>query len=196
MRRNLTNQGQIASARRLRRRYILNLLLHNSLHGIAKTYLYNLADAPSGDPHRYGQFNADWTPKASATAIHNLTTILRNAGPRSPLRNLEYRLNGLPEGGHSVLLGGDKAFALVVWNEVTVWDPAAAKDIAASTYTVTVMLRANYRNVAVYDPMTGTTPIVTAASASTVLVRLTDHPLIIWIGFHSLFLPPSPHLSH
>ena len=103
-------------------KYVLNLLLHNSLKGIAATYIYDLADAPSGDPQRYGLFNPDWTPKAAATALHNLTTILRGAGSGPLPGVLNYSLPGLPSSGYSLLLGGDTAFSLAVWNEVTIWD--------------------------------------------------------------------------
>jgi len=163
-------------------KYNINLLLHNFLNGIATTYLYNLADAPSGDAQRYGQFNADWTAKAGAKAIHNLIRILTEAGSGSPAGIPNYSVEGLPSRGHSLLLAGDQAFALAVWNETTIWDATTAEDIPPSAYILTVELGSPYASVAVYDPMVGTTPIAQYGPTTTVQLHLTDHPLIIEVG--------------
>jgi hypothetical protein len=164
-------------------KYILNLLFHNFLNGIAKTFLYNLADAPSNDPQRFGLFNADWSPKPAAEAIHNLTTILKHAGLGSRQHKLTYLIDGLPSGGHSLLLvGGDKVFGLVVWREVTIWDAVAAKEITVPTYHTTVEFTANKMNVAVYDPLISTVPIATAHSVKVVSASIVDHPIVIVIS--------------
>jgi hypothetical protein len=47
---------------------------------------------------------------------------------------------------------------------------------------VTINLGATYSNIAVYDPMIGTTPIATYSNVSTLNISVTDHPLIVQVN--------------
>jgi hypothetical protein len=168
-------------------KYNLNTFFENALHGIEKTYLYELVDenksaTDTNVEHNYGLFHGDWTPKTGATAIHNLTTLLKSAGSGTASTTLNYSLSGLPATGRSLLLGSSTAFDLAVWIDATVYDPTNATDIAAPAYPVTVNLGATYANVAVYDPMVGTTPIATYTNLSTLSISVTDHPLVVQVG--------------
>jgi hypothetical protein len=168
-------------------KYNLNTFFENALNGIAKTYLYELVDeGPSATDtnieHHFGEFHNDWTPKAGATAIHNLTTILKSAGSGTASTTLHYNVSGLPATGHSFLLGSSTAFDLAVWIDATVYDPTNAADIAAPAYPVTVNLGATFANVAVYDPMIGTTPIATYSNISTLSISVVDHPLVVQVN--------------
>ena len=130
----------------------------------------------------YGEFHYDWTPETSTTAVHNLTTILQSAGTGTDLLpRLSYSVSGLPATGHSFLLGSGTAFDLAVWIDATVYDPTNATDIAAAAYPVTVNVGATFANVAVYDPMIGTTPIATYSNVSTLSISVIDHPLIVQV---------------
>jgi hypothetical protein len=71
---------------------------------------------------------------------------------------------------------------LAVWIDVTVYDPTDAIDIAAPPYSLTVNLGATFSNIAVYDPMVGTTPIATYSNVRTVNISVTDHPLIVQVN--------------
>ena len=168
-------------------KYNLNTLLENALNGIVRTYLYELVDENSSvtDTNvqdHFGEFHNDWTPKTGATAIHNLTTILKSAGSGTASTALNYSVSGLPTTGHSFLLGSSTAFDLAVWIDATVYDPTNAVDIAAPAYPVTVNLGATFANVAVYDPMIGTTPIATYNNVSTLSISVIDHPLIVQVN--------------
>jgi hypothetical protein len=158
-------------------KYNLNTLFENALHGIAKTYLFELVDQSSSDT--YGQFTVNWAPKTGATAIHNLTSILEAAGSGNPSSAPKYTVSGLPATGHSLILGSSSAFDLAVWIDATVYDPSTETDITASSYTTTVNLGATYPTVKVFDPMTGTTPIETYSNVSSVQISVSDHPLIV-----------------
>ncbi len=167
-------------------KYNLNTFFENALNGIVKTYLYELVDESSSATdtnveHNYGEFHRDWTPKSGATAIHNLTTILKSAGSGTASTTLNYSVSGLPATGHTVLLGSGTAFDIAVWIDATVYDPTNAVDIAAPAYPVIVNLGATYANVTVYDPMIGTTPIATYSNVSTLSINVIDHPLIVQV---------------
>ena len=130
----------------------------------------------------FGEFHNDWTPKTGATAIHNLTNVLKSAGSGTASTTLNYSVSGLPATGHTFLLGSSTAFDLAVWIDATVYDPTNAIDIAAPAYPVTVNLGATFANVAVYDPMIGTTPIATYSNVSTLSISVIDHPLIVQVN--------------
>ena len=163
-------------------KYTLNLLFHNLLEGISKTFIYKLADAPRDDPQTYGLYNADWSPKIAAVAIHNLTTILRHGGLGPLPQNFHYRIHDLPVGSHSLLLRGDNIFALIVWREVTIWNAADMSDLPTPSYELTMELGAKKANAAVFDPAVDTMPIATAHSVSVISASIADHPIVIAIG--------------
>ncbi len=168
-------------------KYNLNTFFENALNGIVRTYLYELVDENSSATDTnvedyFGEFHNDWTPKTGATAIHNLTTVLKSAGSGTASTTLNYSVTGLPAAGHTFLLGSSTAFDLAVWIDATVYDPTNAIDIAAPAYSVTVNLGATFANVAVYDPMIGTTPIATYSNVSTLSISVVDHPLIVQVN--------------
>jgi hypothetical protein len=168
-------------------KYNLNTVFENALNGIVRTYLYELVDEHSSatdtnvEDH-YGEFHNDWTPKTGATAIHNVTTILQSAGSGTASTRLSYSVSGLPATGHTFLLGSGTAFDLAVWIDATVYNPTNGTDIVPPAYPVTVNLGATFSNVAVYDPMIGTTPIATYSNVSTLSISVIDHPLIVQVN--------------
>jgi hypothetical protein len=167
-------------------KYNLNTLFENALHGITRTYLYELVDLNSSsrntncDDH-FGEFHDDWTPKAGATAIHNLTTILQGAGSGTASSALNYSVSGLPATGHTFLLGSSTAFDIAVWIDATVYDAKNANDIAAPAFSATVSFGSNYAAVTVYDPMIGDRPIAAYSNVSKLTMSVADHPVIVQV---------------
>jgi trimeric autotransporter adhesin len=176
-----SNVDEISAAK-----YNLNTLFEDALHGITKTYLYELVDLNSSmmdaklDDH-LGEFHDDWTPKPGATAIHNLTTILQSAEGSPPSGQLHYSVSGLPATGHTFLLGGGNAFEIAIWIDATVYNPKNAQDVAAPAYSATVSLGGNHAAVAVYDPMLGDRPIATYSNVSKLTTSVSDHPVIVQV---------------
>jgi hypothetical protein len=176
-----SNVDEISAAK-----YNLNTLFEDALHGIAKTYLYELVDLNSSmmdaksDDH-LGEFHDDWTPKSGATAIHNLTTILQSVESGLPSGQLHYSVSGLPAAGHTFLLGSGGAFEIALWIDATVYDSKKAQEITAPAYPATVNLGRNYATVTVYDPMLGDRPIATYNNVSNLTTSITDHPIIVQV---------------
>jgi hypothetical protein len=157
--------------------------------GISKTYLYQLMDAyqpgsPQGDDG-FGLFDPNNAPKEAATAIHNLTTILADNGAGSSTFTttpLNYSVAGLPSTGNNMLMEkSNGAYDIVVWNEPHIWNGLTGTEITAPTVNVNVQLGATYSDVAVFDPLLGSTPIQTLTQVSSVQLGITDHPLIVEI---------------
>jgi hypothetical protein len=168
-------------------KYTLDMLFDDAAAGISKTYLYQLLDAyapgsPQGDDG-FGLFDYTGAAKPAATAIHNLTTILSDAGSNATSftpGTLGYSVSGLPSTGSSYLMEKSSgAFDIVVWNEPQIWNSSTKTEITASSTPVTVNLGQTFGTVQVFDPMQGTSPVQTLSNASSAQVALTDHPLII-----------------
>lgn len=129
------------------------------------TFFYALYDDTSG---HWGVMNNDGTPKLAGTALHNLTSLLTDAG--TPLADsLSFTLSGTTANDHSLLLEKSTGtFYLALWNE---------RD---ASHAVTVTLPSAASAINQYDPVTSGSPIVTATGVASVSVTLPgDRP--IWL---------------
>lgn len=144
----------------------LNLYLDAFSRGWSHTFIYMLRD----DPHQgyWGLVHTDYTPKLSATYLHNLTTILADNTSVTP-GSLDYSIMEKPATVHDMLLQkSNGSFELAVWDEKV-----------AGSDQLTVKLGATYGAVKVYDPTLGIAPVQTLSSVNSVPLTLSDHPLII-----------------
>ena len=148
-------------------RVFLNLYLDQYKQGWKYTFIYMLHDDPKQG--YYGLFNVDYTPKASGTYLHNLTTILADSGSLPRPGRLNYRVVDPPATVHDVLLQkSDGTFALAVWDEQV-----------SGTSHVTVDLGGLRARVEIYDPTLGTAPVQSLRDTRSLTLALSDHPLII-----------------
>jgi hypothetical protein len=171
-------------------KYTLDTFMDAFNDGVSRTYIYELLDEVS-DPNytsiydHFGLFNNDGSPKPAATAIHNLTEILSDpnaSGSFTPGR-LNYTLSGMPAAGNNILLQkSNGSFDLVLWAEPQIWSSTLQQEIAAPTSQVTVNLGNTYSSVAVYDPLVGSTPIVTSSNVQLAQLALADHPVILSVS--------------
>lgn len=170
-------------------KYSLDLLLDDAANGISRTYLYQLMDAykpgsPQGDDG-FGLFDPNGAPKAAATAIHNLTAILADAGPGTSTYSpaaLAYSVTGLPSTGNSIAMQkSDGTYEIAVWNEPKIWDQGAGTELTAAVQNVTVQLGGTYASVKIFDPLSSTAAVSTLHNVSSVQLGLTDHPMIVQV---------------
>ena len=172
-------------------KYMLDGLLDAYLAGASATYLYELLD-DRADPgltdveDHFGIFNADGTPKPAATAIHNLTSLLADAGATAGSFTpgaLGYMVTGLPATGSSLMLAkSDGSFDLAVWAEPQIRaSSTSAAEVAAPLIPVAVTFDRTEASVLVYDPLLGIAPIASYGNVRSVLLGITDHPLIVAI---------------
>lgn len=147
-------------------RLFLNLYFSAFKRGWSATFIYMLRD--DANQGYWGLYKTNWTPKASATYLHNLTTILDDSGLFTP-DALDYSIPSQPSTVHDLLLQkSDGRFFLAVWNEK-----------ASGSNTVSVNLGTAQASVKVYDPTVGTTPIQTLSDVTSVSLTLSDHPVIL-----------------
>lgn len=169
-------------------RYLLDLLLDFRKAGVARTYFYELMDEkpdPSGRSieQHYGVFNGDGTPKKAATALHNLTMLLKDGGRRAGTFEpvpLGVTVSGLPESGATMTLAKeDGSYQVVVWAEPPIWDAAAGRPIVPAAHAVDVAIEGAARPLAVYDPLSGPERLTPPLVARHIAVQVTDHPVLV-----------------
>ncbi len=180
-------------------KYTLDLLLDDAANGISRTYLYQLMDAykpgsPQGDDG-FGLFDPSNTPKAAATAIHNLVGILADTAAMASTftpATLGYSVTGLPSTGNSLALEkADGTYDVAVWNEPKIWDEATGTETTAATQNVTVQLGGTYATVEVFDPLSSAAAVSVLHNVSSVQLGLTDHPLLVQVEPGSPATPPA-----
>lgn len=152
----------------------VNLYLAAFKRGWTYTFIYMLHDSPSQGA--WGLVHGDYSPKASATYFHNLTTILADPSSNFTPRQLNYTIVDQPTTVHDLLIEkSDGTLELAVWGER-----------AKGFDDVTVKLGTVQASVKIYDPTLGSVPIRTLANVSSVPLTLSDHALIIEIARTSL----------
>jgi hypothetical protein len=147
----------------------LDLYLDAYKRGWSYTFIYYLHDTISQG--FWGLFHTDYTPKPSATYLRNLTTILEDTSSSFTPRQVNYSIPSEPATVHDLLIQkSNGTFDLAVWDErVTGSDQ------------VTVNLGSQHKSVVLYDPTVGTGATQRLRNVSSVVLSLSNHPVIIEI---------------
>ncbi len=146
-----------------------NLYLDQFAEGWSYTFIYELGDGEGGGGHQ-GLFHTDWTPKLSATYIHNLTTILADPGPPITPGALTYSIPNEPDTVHDMLMQkSNGVFELAVWGEQV----QGANNVTVRFGGATVSA------VNIYDVTVGSTPVQSYAGVKGVTLTLTDHAMVV-----------------
>ena len=147
---------------------LVNTYLAQYARGWSYTFIYELGDGEGGGGNQ-GLFHADWSPKAAATYIHNLTSILADTGTLASGHALSYSIANAPLTVHDLLMQKSSgAFELVVWGERV-----------QGSNDVVVRFDSPHAVVNVYDVTSGTTPLRTFANVSSVPLTLSDHAVVV-----------------
>lgn len=121
-------------------KYLPRLLFEQALHGIQRTYIYELADLggkhDSGDA-TFGLVHADFSPKPGFTALKNLLQLLSDPGPNFQPGRLAFALSGdLKNVDHMLLEKRNGTFYLAMWIEEQGYDVNAKKASPVATRSV------------------------------------------------------------
>jgi hypothetical protein len=147
----------------------LDLYLDAYKRGWSYTFIYYLHDTTSQG--FWGLFHTDYTPKPSATYLRNLTRILEDTSSSFTPRQVNYSIPSEPATVHDLLIQKcHGTFDLAVWDErVTGSDQ------------VIVNLGSQYKSVVLYDPTVCTGASQRLRNVSSVVLSLSNHPVIIEI---------------
>ena len=147
---------------------LVNTYLAQFKRGWRYTFIYELGDNEGGSGHQ-GLYHEDWTPKLSATYIHNLTSILVDDLSNPNLGKLDYSIANAPATVHDLLLQkGNGVFELVVWGEQV-----------SGSNNVIVNFGRTHASVKIYDITAGTVPIQALTNVTSVPLTLSDHAVVV-----------------
>lgn len=133
--------------------YLPRLLLEHVAQGDHRMYSYELIDS-FNDPGltnpeaHFGLLRHDLSPKPAYTAMKALLRVLRDRGPAFDPGSLAFQVDGLPHDGRTMLTQKrDGRFVLLLWRDVTLYDPAKKVYLPVTTSDVTLQLARRARMV-------------------------------------------------
>jgi hypothetical protein len=121
-------------------KYLPRVLLEQWLHGIHRTYIYELVDVGTQlADNGFGLLHNDFSPKPGYNAIKSLLGLLTDSGPAFPLGNLDYKLSGNVANVHHLLLEKrNGTFYLAIWIEQPGYDVNAKQLLTVAAQTVSI----------------------------------------------------------
>lgn len=155
-------------------RLLLNMYLAQFKRGWGFTAVYLLRDrSDEAGNQQFGFYRADYTPRAAAVYLHNMTRILKDkTDPAERPQPLAYHIQESIPTVHDLLLQkSDGKHYLVVWGEKR-----------KGSNTVTVQFRNKQRQLNIYDPTIGTEIVRVVRNTAIVQLELSDHPLIVEVS--------------
>ena len=107
-------------------KYVPRMILEQALHGVGRTYIYELIDQGSGvagDSGRFGLARMDGSLKPAFTALRSLIATLADPGPQVLQQNLQFTLVGASSNVHHLLMmKRDGSYYLAFWLEEQDYD--------------------------------------------------------------------------
>ena len=171
--------------------YLPRLLLEHVLRGDERMYSYELIDefddyGLTNPEANFGLLHHDLTPKPAYTAMKNLLGLLADPGQSFEPGSLAIEADGLPPGEARYVLTqkSNGQFVLLLWRDVSVWDPVQKARLPVTPADVTLKLGAS-KDLAVYRPSDGTDP-ERETTADSLSLQLGGEVVAVTIG------PPSP----
>jgi len=175
---------------RTQAKIILNGFAESARLGVRRSYVYELVDQkpdPTGrlTEMHYGLFHFDFSPKPSAAALHNLTTIISTEANYATHPSASPAILSLASAAPSIrsltLRQPDASVVFLLWNEVPfwTWSQSASNPLTAPSIEVTFRLDRNPSSIRVYDPLNGPSPQSVQANGRTLRIAVPDHVIIV-----------------
>jgi len=153
--------------------------------GIVHTSVYEIADEHvdlSNAEANYGLLHNDGSPKPAYTALKNLLGLLADPGSSYSAGALSVSLSGATSTiRQSLFQKRDGRFYLILWNDVQTYDTQLKRDRSNPTVPVTLTFGSPH-NMSVYQPYTQAAALSTVSSATSLVVNVPDHPLVVEIS--------------
>jgi hypothetical protein len=153
-------------------KYVPRLFLEQWMHGIRRTYLYELVDIGNRSPEgSFGLLHSDFSPKPSYRAMQSLLRLLADPGPAFPTSGLDFELSGNLASVHHLLLEKrNGTFYLAIWIEQPSYDVDAKKELAVPEQRILVQTKPPARISVYHLDENGTMQSAPLGSAETVNV--------------------------
>jgi hypothetical protein len=121
-------------------KYLPRVLLEQWIHGIHRTYLYELVDVGSHfTDNGFGLLHSDFSPKPGCNAIKSLLGLLSDPGPPFQASGLDFKLSGdLTNVHHLLLEKRDGTFYLAIWVEAPSYDVNAKRSLTVPEQKISI----------------------------------------------------------
>jgi len=163
-------------------KYIPRTLLLAFLHGVKRTYVYELLDEFSSPA--YGILHSDFTPKPAYTAIKNLTSTLSDTGPAFTPDSLPYTMSGGDATlNHLLLEKRDGSFWLILWLEQSCLDRVSleAQTVTPQKIVLTVGGKRSAQHLLSFDDYGNMSWKSVAGQDGSLTLTVDDHMSIVEI---------------
>lgn len=193
-----TDNGHLPVSEEAAGTYLPRLLLEHVLRGEQRVYSYELIDEfdDSGlsDPEaHFGLLRHDLSHKPAYDAMRNLLGLLADPGPSFAPGSLALAFDEAPSDGRYLLTQKrDGTFVLLLWRDVSVWDPRPDSrgplDVPPAPVTLRLDQTADWT---VRRPSSGSGPVA-QSSGSTLSLQLDGEVAAVEIDPERPDLPPDP----
>jgi hypothetical protein len=155
-------------------RLYLNLYLSQFKRGWKYTAIYLLKGRANEPEHElYALYTLDYQPKTAARYLHNFTTVIADIKDILHPGKLNYIIPEQPETTHDLLLQKSNGhFVLLIWGE---------RFGDGGTDNISVCFGKKCRQITVYDPTVGISPIRIYRKTDSINLKTSDHPVIVEI---------------
>lgn len=152
--------------------------------GYYRSFKYELMNmGTSGWEQLHGLLDHTGQPKPAFHALKNLITLLKEPGADFVPGALDFTMSGSTSNVRQVLLQKSNGqFFLLIWKEVSSWDPVTNQDISVAASNVTLAFNQPVAQVAVYKPSVSTAVQGTPwANPASVNLSVPDELLVVRI---------------
>ncbi len=150
-----TDAGDDSIPERIEGEYAPRLVLEQMLHGIKRTYFYELIDennTAKGSEGYFGLAHVDGSPKPAYSALKNLIGLFADPGPSFNSAPLEFSLDGATSNVHHLLTAKrDGSYNLAIWIEAQNYDLNKKRDTPSAPMRVTFSSRRTFRTAEAYQ---------------------------------------------
>ncbi|WP_435747055.1 hypothetical protein [Nocardioides sp. SYSU DS0663] len=159
-----TTNGHNPASERAAGLYLPRLLLEHYTRGHARLYSYELIDefhdpAKVNPEAHFGLLRRDWSPKPAYTAMKTLLGLLADPGPDFATTPLRLKVDGWPSDGRFVVTQKrDGRYVVLLYRDVSVWDPQARRDLPVEAADVTLAFTTSY-DMTVHRVSEGAAPV-------------------------------------
>jgi hypothetical protein len=185
--------GAFATPEQVVRQYLPRQLLEHWTRGVDRFFCYELLDDP--DPARaereasFGMLavagaGADdvWTPKGQYDAMRNLLALLSDPGAGTPPDSLRMLVTPCDADLRNVLLAKrDGTFLLLLWRDVSIYDPTTDRLIEVEPRNVRVAL-AEAARLQVFYPSTQRDPLRIVGPAASIEIPVSGELVALAIA--------------
>jgi hypothetical protein len=149
-----TDAGHDSLPEKLEGAYAPRLVLEQLLHGIRRTYFYELIDenpVAQGSEGYFGLAHADGSPKPAYLALKSMIALFADPGPSCHPANLEFSLHGSPGVHHLLTAKRDGSYFLAVWLEGQNYDVNKRAETPSAPVQITLNTSRAFASIDAYQ---------------------------------------------